>query len=98
MAHEPTDAELFNLLDIAVNPDAIYVFQGVTFHHAIHINGPCIVRNCTFLEPLTIGFGGSIRFEGVNKLTSKNGRTYVLKDGASYVNEMVNDVTVCVNP
>lgn len=84
---EPTDAELMNLLDVAVNPDAIAVLQDTCFSSPIHITGPCIVRNCVFQERLTIGAGGSIRFEGHNVLTARDGRTYVLKDGATYVNE-----------
>lgn len=82
-----TDADLVAALDAVVNADAVTVLRDTTFSTGVHITGPCIVMNCRFPGGLTIGRGGSIRFEGENWITSKNGQTYCVRQGAMYSTE-----------
>lgn len=81
-----TEADLFGLLDAVVNPDAVVVLQDTAFTTPVHITGPCIIRDCYFPEGLTVGRGGSIRFEGKNWIT-KNGRVYLVEKGAYYATD-----------
>lgn len=83
-----TDADLVALLDAVVNHDAIIVLEDTVFTNPVVINGPCVIRDCSFPLGLTVGRGGSIRFEGTNLLTT-NGKTYTVERGAIYNTEPV---------
>lgn len=82
-----SEPDYMSLLDALVNADAVVVLRDTTFTTAVHVTGPCVVMNCRFLEGLTIGRGGSIRFEGENWITEKNGRVYCVTKGAAYSTE-----------
>lgn len=81
-----TDKDLIALLDIVVNQDAVVVLEGTVFDVAVHITGACVIRDCSFPLGLTVGRGGSIRFEGTNLLTTR-GKTYTVVKGAIYNTE-----------
>lgn len=76
-----TDKDLLALLDAVVNDDCLIVLEGTTFTAHVRINGPCVIRDCAFPEGLTVGRGGSIRFEGHNSMTVR-GKTYTVNGGA----------------